>query len=415
VRTNHRGRLKGGAAALFVGFAFLITMLGTTLPTPLYPAFGAEFGFGELLTTVVFAVYPVGVTAALLVCGRWSDQLGRKPMLLAGLGCSAASALAILAANSIWWLYAGRLLSGFSAGIFTGTATAAIVDVIGSRSGSAANLLAAVVNMGGLGLGPLVAGTLAEWAPSPMEVPFRLDLGLVALAGMGVMLIAEPLQEPTGGRLQFQRISVPAEMRPVFLRAAIAGFAGFAVMGLFGAVSPAFLGDVLHRTSPALIGAIVAAVFGASVLGQLLSSRFETSGALTIGCAALMAGMVLLGIGLPLASLTLLVVGGLIAGLGQGLSFRAGLASVTAASPAERRGEIASAYFVALYVAIAIPVVGEGAAAAAFGLVTAGVLFACLVGLLAATVLMLLVRGTSGERERSSRVSSPVRDRSGTP
>ncbi len=397
VRKDNEAHARGRMAVM-VSFAFTITMLGTTIPTPLYPALASAFHFGELLTTVLFAVYPVGVTSALLVCGRWSDQLGRKPMLLAGLGFSVASAVVFLVAGSLWWLCVARFLSGVSAGVFTGTATAALVDVMGSRSGAKANLVAAVANMAGLGLGPLVAGLLAQWATEPLTTPFLVDIGLVVLAVVALTVVPEPRQG-TGGSLRVQRISVPRDIRPVFTRAAIAGFAGFAVLGLFGAVSPAFLGDVLHRSSPALTGVIVASVFAASVLGQLISSRFGTDRALTAGCATLILGMVLLGVSLPLASMTLLVLGGLVAGLGQGLSFRAGLGSVTDASPAENRGEIASAYFVSLYVAIALPVVGEGAAATAFGLVSAGVVFAGLVGALAAVVLLLLMRSAAIERK----------------
>jgi MFS family permease len=398
----HRDRVAlhtGAWAAVLLGFSFAVTMLGTTLPTPLYPDLETTFGFGEFVTTVVFAVYPIGVTSALLVAGRWSDQLGRKPMLFAGLAFSAASAVVFLVGDSLWWVFLARLLSGFSAGIFTGTATAAVVDVLGDDGRGRANLIAALANMGGLGLGPLVAGLLAVWTTRPLVWPFVADLGLLVMAVGCLWRVAEPAPRSSPVRLQVQRISIPREIRGVFVRAALAGFAGFAVFGLFGAVSPAFLGDVLHETSPAVVGIVVFAVFAVSLVGQALSSMLDTSRALTIGCANLILGMVFLGLSLPLASMPLLVAGGVVAGLGQGLSFRAGLGSVTAASPPERRAEIASAYFVALYVAIALPVVGEGAAATSIGLVDSGVVFAILVGLLAATVLALLIRSESRQHE----------------
>ena len=62
-------RLTGWPAAAALAAAFAITMLGTTLPTPLYPLYAAKFGFGELLSTVIFAVYAVGVTVGLLLFG----------------------------------------------------------------------------------------------------------------------------------------------------------------------------------------------------------------------------------------------------------------------------------------------------------------------------------------------------------
>lgn len=62
-------------AGVFLGaaLAFMITMVGTTLPTPLYPIYQHEFGFSDLMITVIFAAYAVGVISALLITGQWSD------------------------------------------------------------------------------------------------------------------------------------------------------------------------------------------------------------------------------------------------------------------------------------------------------------------------------------------------------
>jgi predicted MFS family arabinose efflux permease len=388
----HR-RADGWRAVGLVGAAFAVTMLGTTLPTPLYPVYAARLDFGELVTTVVFAVYAIGVTAGLLLFGHWSDQLGRRPLLLAGLALSGLSAVAFLLPTALPWLFVGRVLSGLSAGIFTGTATAAIVDLAPDRGRGRAGLIAAAVNMGGLGAGPVLAGVLAQYAPFPTRLCFLVDIGLVCLAGLCVFAVREPVSRADSLRLRPRRLQVPRELRPTFVRAAIAGFAGFAVMGLFTAVSPAFLGKVLHHTNAALVGLVVLVVFGSSVCGQTLSEAVGAAHALVWGCAALVAGMAVLAVSLAAHLLVLLIVGGVIAGLGQGLSFRAGLGSVAAAAPEEVRGEVTSTFFVALYIGIAVPVIGEGALAGAVGLVPAGIAFAILVAVLAGTALALLARG----------------------
>jgi MFS family permease len=301
-----------------------------------------------------------------------------------------------LVPGSLAWVYAGRLVSGLSAGIFTGTATATIADLTptdtSDAAGPRAGLVAAAANMTGLGLGPVVAGVLAQWAPDPLRTPFLVDLGLVALAVACVLALPETVRRTGEVVLRPQAVHVPPPIRPVFVRAAIAGFAGFAVLGLFTAVSPAFLGEVLHLSSPALVGVVVVSVFVASVAGQVASVRFSTATGMSVGCVLLILGMVVLALALVLTSLALLVVGGVVAGVGQGLTFRTGLGSVGEASPADQRGEISSAYFVALYVGISIPVVGFGLLATATGLVPAGIVFTGLVGVLAAVVLVLLVR-----------------------
>lgn len=381
------------APGLLVALAFLATMLGTTLPTPLYPIYQQELGFGGLMVTVVFATYAVGVLVALLLFGRLSDRIGRRPVLLPGLALAAASSLVFLIPDSLPALFAGRVLSGLSAGVFTGVATATIVDLAPPEGRARAGLLAAAVNMLGLGLGPVVAGALADLAPLPLVLPYLVHLGLVAVGVVAVLLVPEPVtRQPGPVRLEVQRLSVPADVRPVFVRAGIAGFAGFAVLGFFTAVSPLFVSGVLREPSHLLSGLVVFSLLGSSTAGQLLSARLPLRTSLLGGCLALAAGIAVVGVGLATSSLAVLVAGAVVAGLGQGASFRAGLQSVTGTAPAERRSEVSSSFFLLLYVAISIPVIGVGAGAQVFGLVPTAVVFAGLVALLALAAFVSLLR-----------------------
>ena len=392
------GRRAGLASA---AFALSIAMLGTTLPTPLYDMYRERFGFSELMITVIFATYAAGVIASLMLFGRLSDQAGRRPMLLAGLALAALSAGAFLIADGLALLLVGRVLSGLSAGIFTGTATATLVDLAAPDRRRRATLVATIANMGGLGCGPLLTGLLAQWAGSPLRVSFWVYLAFVLPAAIGIWAMPETVAARSRPRLRSQAPTVPAEMRSAFVAAALAGFAGFAVLGLFTAFAPAFLSEVLGVSSPAVVGLVVFAVFAASLVGQALLERLPEGVAMPAGCLALIAGMGTLALGLALSSLTLLVLGGVIAGFGQGLAFRAGLTAVTARAPAEHRGAVASSFFVVMYVAIALPVIGVGILADVTGLRPAGLTFAAVVAAVAIVVLVLL-------RERSPAPATPA-------
>ena len=395
--TGPRRRAVVGRRLAFalVAYAFAVTMLGTTLPTPLYPIYQARMGFSELIVTVIFAVYAAGVIAALVLVGSWSDRVGRRPMLLAGLALSAASAVTFLIGGSLLSLPAlliGRVVSGLFAGIFSGTATVAVVELAPPACRGRATLIATAANMGGLGLGPVLSGVLAQYAALPLLVPFIAHLVLLAVATAGVVLSPETVEVAHRARLRPQRLRVPAEARGVFVPAAIAGFAGFMVLGLFTAVAPAFLAQVLGLSNHALAGLVVFAVFAASTAGQLALERVPQRRALPIGCLILIVGVGLVGAGVSTASLILLLAGAVVAGLGQGLGFRAGLASVTAHSPSDRRGEVTSSLFTILYVAISIPVIGVGVAAQGFGLVPATLAFAAIVATLSGVALAILLR-----------------------
>jgi MFS family permease len=288
-------------------------------------------------------------------------------------------------------IFAGRVVSGFSAGVFTGTATAMLVDLAPGGRRRLASFVAVIVNLGGLGLGTLLAGLLADHAGSPLRLPFIVDLALLVPALLGLLLTPETVQR-TAFRFRLQRLRVPAEVRGVFIRGAAAGFASFAVAGVFSSVAPVFLGQILGRTSHALAGAIVFILFSASILGQLGVSRLTDRRALVFGCALLTVGVSLLALALGIESLAALIAASLVVGLGQGLVIGAGLAAINQRAPVEHRGETASSFFVVLYVGLSLPVIGVGVAAHAFSLRTAGLAFSVAVAALVLVVLASLSR-----------------------
>lgn len=378
-------------AFIAITYTFAVVMMGTTMPTPVYSLYQAEFGFSVLVVTVIYAAYAVGVLTALLAFGRWSDSLGRRPMLLAGIAFGVVSAVVFIFAGSLTALLIGRVLSGLSAGIVVGTATVTLVEMVPEKWRPQAPAVATAANIGGLGLGPLVAGLLVQYLPQPLHLTFAVDIVLLAVAALLVVLTPETVAVVKGARPHMQRLSLPAPIRGTFLRAATGGFAGFAVLGLFTAVSPGFMSGVLGIDNHAISGVVVFVMFFSSATAQIALRRLGTSFALRSGCVVLVVGVALLCAALVAASLPLLVASAIVCGIGQGITFSKGMASVTAELPPDRRAEVTSTFFVVLYIAISVPVIGAGEAANAWGLVTAGVVFSIAVAALAAIALVLLI------------------------
>ncbi|MCX2930704.1 MFS transporter [Mycobacterium sp. CVI_P3] len=393
-------RTRRDFAFALLAYAFAAIMVGTTLPTPLYALYSERMHFAVLTTTVIYATYAGGVLFALLVFGRWSDVIGRRPVLMAGTVCALASAVVFLTADSVPQLLVGRVLSGLSAGIFTGTATAAVIEAAPPRWRTRAPAVATVANIGGLGSGPVLAGILAQYAPSPLELTFVVHIALVVLAAIAVLLVPETSSRT--GKLGLQRLSVPPEVRPVFVTAALAAFAGFAVTGLFTSVTPSLLTNIIGIGDHAVAGLIAGSIFGASALAQIAGTRITPQRAVALGCAILIVGMIVLVAALHYSSLAGLITAAVVSGAGQGISFSRGLAAIAERTPAQRRAEVSSTYFVVAYIAISIPVIGEGFAARAWGLRTGGTVFAIAVGVLALACLVAILweesRMKSGKR-----------------
>lgn len=392
--TSHR------LAFPLLAYAFAAIMVGTTLPTPMYALYGENMQFAVLTTTVIYATYAGGVLFALLVFGRWSDAIGRRPILLAGVIAALASAAVFLVADSVPVLLVGRVLSGLSAGIFTGTATAAVIEAAPPSWRTKAAAVASIANIGGLGIGPLLAGFLVQYAPGPLHLSFVVHIALALLAGLAVLIVPETSQRT--GSIGVQRLSIPVEVRSVFVIAGLAAFAGFAVTGLFTAVAPSFLDEVVGIGNHAVAGVIASSIFAASAVAQVAASSIVPQRAVAVGCAILVAGMLILAVALRFSSLTGLIAAAIVSGIGQGISFSRGLAAVVERTPAQRRAEVSSTYFVIAYVAISLPVVGEGWAARAWGLRTAGVSFAVAVAILAGVCLVAILAQETRESRRAT-------------
>jgi MFS family permease len=362
--------------------ALLIAMLGTTLPTPLYAIYQQRLGFDASWLTIIFSIYAAGVIAALLAVGSWSDRLGRRPMLLAGLLMGAISAGIFLCTDSITGLLIGRLFSGLSAGIMTGTATVAVIE-LAPKTFKNATLMATAANMLGLGIGPLLAGFTSQHLADPLHLIFYVHLALLLLAAVGVAVIRETVERAEQLKLSIQKPSVPAPVRSVFISASIAGLAGFSVAGLFTSMVPSVMIHIMDVHGGLLIGAVIGLFFVASILGQAALQWLPKTLHMSLGCVGLIIGMMCLGLSIATASLLLLVCAGLLAGIGQGMILRAGMGAVTASSPPHQKAAVTSAFFVVLYVSISVPVVAVGFSVQAFGLPHVGEFFASLVAVVA--------------------------------
>jgi MFS family permease len=343
-------------------------MLGTTLPTPLYVIYQAQWHFSAAVVTVTFAVYAAAVLATLLLAGRRSsDQAGRKPVLAAALGCSALSTVVFILAPDVGVLFAGRILSGVSAGLMTGTATATLTELIPASASRRASLVATAANMGGLGLGPLIAGLFAQYAPHPTVLVFEVYLALLAAAGLCLFVIPETVSPRRRPTLRFAGLGIPEQGRGEFIAAGTAGFAAFSLLGLFAALAPTFVGGVLHQPSHAVQGGVVFLLLAVGSVTQLLLARFASRRVVMAGLGLFLAALALIAAALSQADMALFLAGTVMGGVAVGAVFLGSLATANRLAPPGQRGQAISAYFAACYTGLIIPVVGVGVASEFIG------------------------------------------------
>jgi hypothetical protein len=361
-------RRRHGFGFWAVAFAFLSVMAFATVPAPLYVIYQARDGFPTFATTVVFAAYGVGVVAALYLAGHLSDVHGRRPLILVSIALELVAAVLFLLWNDVSGLIVARLVTGLGVGLLTATATAHLgelrVRATGSPSSAAgAGVVAGVVNLGGLSLGALVGGALAEFVGQPLMVPYVVFVVALVVAFAVVLAAPETVDRPSSPvAYRPQRLQAPEGKGAAFWAAGTAAFAALAVQGLFTSVAPTFLGTTFHVTDRLAAGATTFGVFAASAVSQIVFARLAQRAQIRLGMVLLVGGLVILAVAAVLLQVAGFIGGGVIAGAGVGLLFRAAIGSAGALVEPARRGGVLAATFLIAYAGLTVPVVAVGAA-----------------------------------------------------
>jgi predicted MFS family arabinose efflux permease len=344
---------------------------------------------------VVFAVYAVGVVISLLLAGHISDWVGRKKVLVPGIALELAAAIAFLSSTSLPVLLTARLVSGLGVGLVTATATAYLHDLhVAHRPGASGQrfeLVSTAANIGGLGVGPLVSGILAQWVAAPLRTPYLVFAVLLAVAAAAVALTPETVRPPQP-RPAYRPQRISLNQGTGYLAAVTGAFASFAVFGLFTSVAAGFVAGTLHHPSRALAGLIVFVVFGAAAAAQSLTAGMSNAARRWAGLLAQAAGIVVLVTGMRSASLALFLAGGIVAGIGAGVLFKAAVGSVVAEAAPARRGQALAGLFLIAYLGLTVPVVAVGVATLSFTTVAVMTWFAAALLVLLAGVAALAAR-----------------------
>jgi hypothetical protein len=347
-----------------VAFAFLVVMMFATLPSPLYGLYRTRDDLSAFTITLVYAIFAVGTIITLMMEGRIARRFGRRGAMLGGVATMMVAAVVLAAWKTLPGLLIGRLLTGVAIGLAAGVAIPYLIELRVSADPKASPVRArnfgTAVNVGALGIGPLLAGCLAQWVAQPLTVPYIVIIALGAVALIGVASAPE-----TGIRSAVQtRPAEPPQRARLPVPAAAATIAAFAASGLFAGLSGLILAGTLHQTSHALSGAALFLVFTAGVAAQLGTTRLTASRVLTFGAISMIVGLVLLVVAVRLSSpsLALFLIGGTLIGAGAGTVYKGTTGIVLGETPPENRVAMSSALVIAVFVGLSVPVIGAGIA-----------------------------------------------------
>ncbi len=327
-------------------------------------AYKLHRGLSEGTGDALFGVYALGLIPALLLLGPISDARGRRAITCGAGALSGVATGALIAGDhSLVLLYIGRLLAGAASGAAFAAGTAWVKELSVAPHDLAADAeagarRAAIALSAGFGLGPFVAGLLAEWAPHPLLVAYLPHLAVVALVLAPGLRAPETVVPQTHGAAR--SVLVPSARTDRFLRVVSPSAPWvFAAPSIAFAVLPAMIAADLGRFQIGFAALTAALTLAAGVTIQPLARRVDRASpgrGLLAGLAATLGGLALAALAVALGSWPLVLPADVLLGAGYGLCLVSGLIEVqNLAAP----GELASltAIFYALtYVGFAAPI-----------------------------------------------------------
>jgi MFS family permease len=348
-----------------VAYALVAGVIGLALfasgtPSPLYGTYRELWGFSPVVLTLVYATYAFGVLAALILAGRISDEVGRRPVLLVALATLMLTTVLFMVADSVVWLFAARGLQGVATGLALGAASAALLDLHPRRDPAGVGLTNGVVSASGMGLGVLVSAALIELLPAPRVLPYVSLFVLFAIALTGALLMPEPVESRSRPRLTPQRPRVPKEVRRPFFLAALGVISSWSIGGLFLSLGPQLAATLFHTSNHLVAGVSVFALAGTAAVAQLAFGRSAPWASAAGGSVALALGLLVIVAAASAESSALLLIGSVIGGAGFGVAFLGALRALSAVIPDEHRASVMSAFYVVAYLSLSLPAVLAG-------------------------------------------------------
>ncbi|WP_344685307.1 MULTISPECIES: MFS transporter [Actinomycetes] len=376
-----------------IALTFALMTTGGTIPIPLYTLWGEQLDFGAATTTWVFAVYVFGTLMALVVFGGLSDQVGRRPLALVALGAAFVSTLLFILAGNVAMLLIARFLSGISVGLITSAATAALAEVYRGDNQAFPAMISTAANMGGLGMGPLLAGATAQHLPHPTTTVFVLFISLVVLTTALTFFIPETSTRRRRGPIDWTpHVGVPAEARRVYVRSAIAAVPTFTLLGFFSSLTPRFIRDTLDIDDLLIAGAATFVLFQVGVVAQLTLRSRPPRWNVLIGLPLLVVAMALVLGGFLQPSTWVFGLGAVVGGVGAGMTLMGGLRQLVQRLPHSSHAQGVASFFIAAQASLAVPVLMIGGLTSVVSLETATVAVVALVVAVASLAFVMNLR-----------------------
>ena len=352
----------------WVCFAMCVGVMGTALASPLYPIYQAQWHLQPSHITEVFVLYMVGALVSLMLLGTITSRYGFFSVLRAGVILMTTGIVLSAVSWGIASFAVSRLLIGLASGAITTAASIGLTQLNTSGDTQRAAATTSLTIAFGFGLGPIVGGLVAQWAPAPLRTAYLPSLVLSAVAIYALFQVRIPAHllpaapaAPLKMAQLLPRLTFPerAVLRPYRL-ASMGAFCAFGMFSLFASLAPSFMQKMVPWHGPAISGLSIGLILFLSAAVQFVAQRWMTKKVLMAGYLSLALCNVLLMMNVFAASSLLFALCVLTTALGHGLCNLGGISVVNKVARADNRAGLLATYLVIGYVGTILPILGIG-------------------------------------------------------
>ncbi|TFL13309.1 MFS transporter [Pusillimonas caeni] len=385
-------RPPGGKATLALFASILLAFVSaSSAPSPLYRLYQSAWSFGSTWVTVVFAVYALVLLLSLLITGRLSDYLGRKPVMAVALITEIVAMSMFWNADSLSDLIVARMLQGFATGMATTSVGAALIDLNKERGA----FINSMGPMFGTALGALGSTALMVYFPAPTQTVFGVFLTVFALQAIALFFAPETARRRPGAWASLRpRIAVPAQARSALRAVSPSNMAVWMLGGFYLSLMPSLVQGVTQVRTPWLSGLVIAALTASGAISVICLRAKEPAWLLRTGQQALMSGIAIILLGANFSQPGLLLIGSLTAGCGFGVTFLGALGRLLPLAKPHERSALMGVFYTQSYLAHSVPTIAAGYLAQRTNLLTAANVYGA--------VIVALVLGTYMRTRRSA-------------
>jgi MFS family permease len=347
--------------ASWIGFAgaacsLVAVFAASASPIPLYELYRRADGLSHADLSLTAVAYFAAVMAALVVLGRLSNHVGRRPVALAALVVTAVGTLVLTEVHSVGPLIAGRMLQGIGCGLASSALAAFIVDSAPTSPSWMPSAVTTGSPMVGLTVGALGSGALAEYGPAPRTLVYLVAAGVLVACMVLIVAAGETVARAPGALAALRpQVRVPAPARGLLPAASATFVATWALGGFYQAFGPSVAADQLGTTNTLIAAVIFASLMAPSAIGAPLAGRTTPASAQRIGILVFFAAVVAILLSLHAGAVVPFVIASTVAGAAQGTTFAGSMrALLTHATAAERAGVLSAIYLIS-YGGAAVP------------------------------------------------------------